>query len=50
MLRYIKDCGTAILISNTPEGQVAHYLYGKFGGHYEETGRALESEEHPWVN
>jgi len=27
----LKEGGTMVLISNTPEGQVTHYLYGKFG-------------------
>jgi len=27
----LKKGGTMVLISNTPEGQVTHYLYGKFG-------------------
>lgn len=31
-LRWIRVGGAVILISNTPEGQVTHYLYGKFGG------------------
>jgi len=42
-LRSIKDGGTVVLICHTPEGQVVHYLYGKFGEKM--GGRGWEDEK-----
>jgi len=36
----VRDGGTIVLITNAPEGQNAHYLYGKFG---RQTGGNLRS-------
>ncbi len=33
-LNYVGEGGSVVLISNTPEGQVTHYLYGKFGEYH----------------
>ena len=46
--RYIKKGGTVVLISNIPEGQVTHYLYGKFGEHQGGEGWTPQSSEHPY--
>lgn len=46
--RYIKEGGTVVLISNVPEGQVTHYLYGKFGEHQGGKGWTPQSSDHPY--
>jgi nickel-dependent lactate racemase len=46
--RYIKEGGTVVLISNIPEGQVTHYLYGKFGEHQGGKGWTPQGSDHPY--
>ena len=47
-LRYIKEGGTVVLISNVPEGQVTHYIYGKFGECSGGVGWSPKSDGHPY--
>ncbi len=44
-LASVKSGGTVVLIANTPESQITHYLYGKFG---KELGGGLYSPRPPW--
>lgn len=47
-LKYLKKGGTVVVVANTPEGQVTHYLYGKFGMNHGGPGWAPKSDEHPY--
>lgn len=44
-LTSVKKGGTVVLIANTPESLITHYLYGKFG---KELGGGLYSPREPW--